>query len=462
MGNFVSNVDVLNRIRLEGSSEYTQRIPLATKNNLAEIRDSLFEPMNGKYFNEFQDGLMNLVGAQILSNYQWTSPFNQFKTNVFSSGKTVTEIGIDLIKASGYNPEDNNLFKRSRAAVEQAFYSINRKDRYDTSINRGELAAAFNNEDGLNRYAFTVISKLAQSNDRDEYRIFVDMISKSMNLVYNVKVGFDATDEASVRNFVIKLNTIIKELGILPTGKYNAKGIPTVSNNSDLVIITTPEVSASIDIQLLAAAFNMDKANVLARIVEVGADSLPKGVHALVIDKKWIIAGDYVKELDSFYNPKSREINYYFHAQGGYAISPFAQAVSLSDNDDSNLDTVKITLDSIAARVTYKGEPVTHYSYDNPQSIDLAVFPSGTVTPEMPDFIVPDEYVVDITSSDGVNLSNRTYVNSNGRIYIEDGLPNGTVLTFNVTSDYQNPDNPDATPLTTSTTLTIGEQEVEG
>ena len=65
------SVDILNNIRLNASEDYQNRIPVATRTNLAEIGQA-FETYD-VLFNEFHAALINKIGKTTLSKAleQW-------------------------------------------------------------------------------------------------------------------------------------------------------------------------------------------------------------------------------------------------------------------------------------------------------------------------------------------------------------------------------------------------------
>ena len=58
-----------------------------------------------------------------------------------------------------------------------------------------------------------------------------------------------------------------------PTETYNSAGVKQWSERNQLIYITTPEEQAELDVEVLANAFNMAKADVNVRVIVV--DELP-------------------------------------------------------------------------------------------------------------------------------------------------------------------------------------------
>lgn len=93
----------------------------------------------------------------------------------------------------------------------------------------------------------------------------------------------------------------------------DAEPIRTRTDRADQVLIIRSDLKNAIDLNVLAAAFNMDKADFLARQVEVdnfGADS---DIVAFICDKDFFQVYDKLRKITSFMNPQGLYTNYYLH-----------------------------------------------------------------------------------------------------------------------------------------------------
>lgn len=467
---------ILNKIHSVGTNAYQQRIPLATKNNIAEVYETLTSPENAIYWNEFAHNLINVIGTFAIRDYDWQNPLKELKNADLSRGLTIEEIAVGLVKASGYNPEDNNIFKRSKAEVHAVFHTLNDKRRYDITINRFELQRAFNSENGLSELVVRLLSVPVKSSEYDEFQIMKEVIAVSNDAfpIYNIQSVIDditnpTADELKTLSY--NLRVAAKRLALAPTGLYNAKGVPTVSRTQDLVIFTTPEIVSALDVNVLADAFNVSRTDFVNKIIEL--DELPVTGHALLVDKNWFVSGDYVNEITSFFNPKSLEENYYLHQWSLYSTSPFANAVVFSNSATTNVPTVTVTIEGISGSFYDEdNNVVTTVSSDS--NANLVVVPTGTIVPETPDFIVPGEYTTKITGFKevtvppvgdpgdeptiklvAVKLGTKTYVDSRGRLRVSDTVPAGTKLSVEINSAYINPETGVKSDLTDTVILTV-------
>ena len=85
-------------------------------------------------------------------------------------------------------------------------------------------------------------------------------------------VGEHDTQEAKGKAISKAIRTLAGKMAF-PTDNYNSAGVKQWSERQQLIYITTPEEQAELDVEVLANAFQMDKADVNVRVIIV--DELP-------------------------------------------------------------------------------------------------------------------------------------------------------------------------------------------
>ena len=120
-----------------------------------------------------------------------------------------------------------------------------------------------------------------------------------------------------------------------------------------MVFITTADIMATIDVDVLAAAFNMDKAKFMGRVVIVDGFK-NEGIYGVIADESWLQIYDNLFQMEEFYNARVMAWNQYLHVWGTFAICPFANAVMLVGSK-----AVPVTDVTIAAQTVAKGSNKT-------------------------------------------------------------------------------------------------------
>lgn len=339
-----TNATILDQIWLNGSNDYQQRVPKASKAGIENTMSALFSPLNNDLWNQFVSGLINRIGLTLVKQLSWRNPLAQFKIGTLGYGKTIQEVANKLIKAQGYTDDAQTLFKVNRPESAAAYHTINRQDKYGISINEAELRQAFTDEFGLNNYIASVLDIPATSDNIDEYNIMLESFANYQRELgfYNINVE-EPTDEASAKAFVRAIRTAVGKLKFPRFGTLtNAAGYPTTSQVSDLLLITTPEIAAAVDVEVKTGAYNVEFVELLARTVIVDEMPVPE-TYGFLVNKDWFKAADALLETRAFYNPETLTTNYYLHHWGVYSASPFESAIRFSEDPDTDIETVTVT-----------------------------------------------------------------------------------------------------------------------
>lgn len=79
----VNNATILDKIRLQGTNDYQQRIPPTTQMGVANTVRHLFDPMNRQYMNDFVWNLVNRIGLTVMAqNEPFKNPLSVFKRKI--------------------------------------------------------------------------------------------------------------------------------------------------------------------------------------------------------------------------------------------------------------------------------------------------------------------------------------------------------------------------------------------
>ena len=343
-----SNSTILEKVWLNASNDFQQRIPNPTQGKIASTIDALFDPMNRAYFNDFMSILINRIAFTYVRGKRWDNKLAVFKGQKINYGSTIQEIAPNWIRAHAYNVEEETLLKLNRPEAEVWYHSQNRQDRYDISISYDDLRTAFVDEYGLNNFIAKVMEVPINSDEYDEYRIMLQLIAEYENSFEFYKEHVDAvTDDDSAKAFLKKLRELAGLLEF-PSARYNAANvdIPVFARNNELVLMMTPQIKASIDVDALATLFNLEKGDVKQRIVIVDEFPLPN-VQALLTTEDFYVCHDTVYENTNFWNPQTLVNNYYLHHWGIYSVSPFVPAILLTTDTGTSIPTVTQTITGI-------------------------------------------------------------------------------------------------------------------
>nr|DAO18119.1 MAG TPA: Head protein [Bacteriophage sp.] len=438
----LENSVIAEKIWLEAGNDYQQRIPNPTANSLEATWRALFKPGNNAYLNQFMDVLVNRIAYTYVHNLAWTSPLAVFKRAKLIYGTTTQEIALNWVKAHAYKDDVESLLRLHRPEGDVAYHTQNRQDKYPISVVLPELKNAFLDDYGLNRLVAGIMQAPVNSDNYDEYRIALNMLATYEDVYgfYKYPLSAVPTDEVTGKEFLTAVRTLVAMLQF-PSARYNAASVsvPVFAKPSELVLLVTPAVAASVSVEVLSSIFHVEMAEVNVRQIIVDEFPIPN-VVAMLTTEDFFIMQDTLYETTSFWNAETLATNYYLHHWEIVSASPFVPAIMFTvGGDGTTIPTVKQTVTGI----TLTGASTAEAGED----VQLTVNLTGTLAPVHEGVAVePDAATFAVAATDGsaepkaVELDPMsTYVDKFAVLHLADDLPAGTVVTVTATSAYVNP-----------------------
>lgn len=458
-----NNNTIMAKAWLAGTNDFQQRIPDPTQAGISATMSALFQPMNGQYFNQFMDILVNRIAYTYVRGQNYKNPLAVFKGNKINYGSTIQEIAPKWIKAHSYEDDAETLLKLHRPESEVWYHSQNRRDQYPISVNVDELRTAFTDEYGLNNLVAQLMNTPNNADEYDEFNIMKNLIAE-----YETRWGFYKyhlddypADDASGKAFLTALQTLGGKLQF-PSSVYSGTDIPVFAQPSELVLLVTPEAQASLNVNTLAALFNVDLAKVSYRTVLIDEFPIPDAV-ALLTTEDFFVCHDTLYNTTSFWNPQTLTTTYWLNHWGVYSVSPFVPAILFT----TAAGTVTPTIKQVVTGLTVTAEPGT---VELGGSVSIVTKLNGTINPEDSDtdvLVRPDACIYNVSAetpagddpatkpAKPVQLNARTRVDNYGVLHVQKtGLKPGDVITVTATSTYVNPSGA-TVPYTGIATVTI-------
>lgn len=342
---------ILNGIRAQASPAYQDSVPLLvddedvvvpgvkTTNSVKDVARAIttYQPN----MNEFLNALVNRIGLVMFKSMSFTNPLAIFKRGVLEFGETVEEIFIGLAKSYDYawdgsytNPTgdetEENPFKREIPDVKTLFHQLNSKKVFKTTTSDSEINLAFTNANGVYSLVNEIVNSLFTAYQVFEWNRMKKLFADSYKANKIVKITVEApTTEATTKALVQRARKLSRDL-TFPSTTYNSQSVTMTTNLQDQYVFITSELEANMDVNVLAAAFNMNKTEFLGHLVVI--DSFPEGmedVEMVVVDRDYFNIWDKKIQVETQYNPAQMYWNYFLHVWQLYSSSPFVNAVAL-------------------------------------------------------------------------------------------------------------------------------------
>lgn len=323
--------DIVNAIRNSASDSFQQYVPLASAENIAEVGAGIIQ--HPTLQNEFVTALVDRIGLVIVRSASLKNQLKKFKKGMMPQGRTIEEIYVDLTNAQQYNPDkaENEVFKRKIPNVKTLFHDRNRQDVYKQTISEDQLKTAFISWGAFGNFVSGIINALYNSAEVDEYlnmKLLIDnYYAKGLFKVIPVATPNTATN---LKDFVKKVRATVTKMSLTSGSRdYNALAVHTRSDISDLHLFVSADLMAEMDVEVLAQAFNMGKAEFLGNITVIDGFA-STGLEAVLVDKDWFMVYDNMIKMNNIYNPLGLYWNYMLHIWQTLSVSRFANAVAFA------------------------------------------------------------------------------------------------------------------------------------
>ena len=357
-----NSVDVLNAIRNSASINYRDYVPIATADadSIREIGATIMD--YPALQNEFLNALVNRIGRVILTSKSYQNPWAMFKKGFLEFGETIEEVFTNLAKPFQFDPAvaENEIFKREIPDVRSAFHVLNYQKFYKATVSQEQLRMAFMSWDGVTSLISSIVESMYTAANYDEFITMKYLLCKRMLSGEMYMASIDAGTEATPKEFIKLIRNYSDNLTFL-SPNYNIAGVYNYTEKNNQYIIIPSKYMAQFDVEVLAAAFNMNKVEFMGHVVLVDSftdldtarlnelfkddptytEISPEyyeyldAVAAVLVDKDYFMIFDNLQNFTENYNGQGLYWNYFYHVWKTFSTSPYANSILFTAGLDS-------------------------------------------------------------------------------------------------------------------------------
>lgn len=377
-----SSADILNAIRANATNAYQERIPEATRDNIREIGNAMM--MYESTQNEFLSALVNRIGRVLITSRMFENPLRMFKKGMLEFGETVEEIFVNIARAHQFDPAvaEKEIFKREIPDVQAIFHRMNVQNFYKVTISNDQLRQAFLSWNGITDLISRIVDSLYSGANDDEFIIMKQLIVDYANQGKFYPINIPAVTADNAKAIVTQIKAISNKLEFM-SSNYNYMGVATFTPKDRQILIVDTMFSAVIDVEVLAYAFNMEKAEFMGRVVMVDDFGELTGAVAALVDENWFMVFDNFVNFTEQYNGEGLYWNYWYHVWKTFSTSTFQNAILFTtDTPAVTSVTVNPPTASITKGGTQQFTATVAVTGSAPQSVTWSVDSEiSTITP---------------------------------------------------------------------------------
>ena len=346
-----STIDILNVIRQNASYDYQQNVPeVKTVNDIPKVGEVIYGTPS--FANQFINALVNRIAVVRVQSATFFNPYSILKKGYIEYGETIEDIFVSIAKAVDFNVEKaaKREYQRSIPDVRSAFHAMNWRVFYPVSIQDEDLRQAFLSADGVQNLIAKIVDTVYTAADYDEFLLFKYLLIKAVShgKMHPTSIGAGTDLNKAAVQFRGTSN-------LLPfiSSDYNEACVKTSTPKERQVIFMDAMFNAQFDVNVLASAFNMDKADFMGRlfiidnwtdfdnerfdVIRANSDGIEEvtteelalmaNVKAIILDENWFQVYDNNNKFTEKYASSGLYWNYFYHTWKTVSNSPFANAV---------------------------------------------------------------------------------------------------------------------------------------
>lgn len=346
-----SSVDILNAIRNNATQNYRDYVPKATPDadSIRQIGAIIMD--YPALQNEFLSALVNRIGRVLITSKMYDNPWAFFKKGLLEFGESVEEIFVNIAKPFQFDPAvaETNVFKREIPDVRAAFHIMNYQKYYKATISNDQLRQAFLSWQGISDLIAKIVDAMYTGANYDEFQTMKYMLARHILDGHMYPVEIPTVETANMKSIVSVVKGVSNKFTFL-SPNYNLAGVQTYTTKNDQYMLINSQFDATMDVEVLASAFNMGKAEFSGRRVlvdsfgsldtarlaelfagdstyqEISSDELEAldAIPAVLVDRNWFMIFDNFYNFTEQYNGEGLYWNYWYHVWKTFSVSPFA------------------------------------------------------------------------------------------------------------------------------------------
>lgn len=285
----MTNINMLNAVRQTMSVDYRDRVPIATRENIADIAKTLTDPYNPMARNELVPALVNLIASQSISTEAFRNPLRMLNSNAMPYGNGEQEVYVNF--AQGYAHDANISIEDATAIYDSyimsLYHVINFNNDYPVTIWFEDMRGAFLDDYGLRNLVQAKVESVVSACNWDEFITAKELIAsaKRAGHIYPVHVE-PVTDQASANALAKQIQSYIDKIQF-PNPLYNFAGATSAAKEATILLFVDPDTKAAMNVDSYASAYNLDRMLPKAQQVLIDNFNDAEGIVAVLVDKRF-------------------------------------------------------------------------------------------------------------------------------------------------------------------------------
>ena len=310
--------------------------------------------------------IINKIVLQEIDSKVFENIFGIFTKKQIDNGFQIEEIEVANLTATDFDPTGADALKKANMDFKTLYHKINRYKTYKATISNAQIKRSMLTKEGVAQIATAITNEIFNSAAIDDFEAMKQLLADVAN-DKKAMVICDLNGNGGDMDALTKAIQTLATNMTLPSTLYNFSGYKKEFNKKeDLVLIIDSATRARLNVDSLAAAFNMDKKALVENIIVIdqmpaisySAEKADKGIEidigeatpivtykasaegaatvtgkavCMLVSYRAIKHDPVDRELDDQRNAAGRFTNYFYHVTDLLSYSTLRNAVVLVD-----------------------------------------------------------------------------------------------------------------------------------
>ena len=248
------------------------------------------------------------------------------------NGDTIEQAVVKMAESLAYDSTGAHALDRETSVKFAVSYFKNwGRKKFKKTVDVAEMRKVLTQEHDVSDVAAKIVGSMTEADIQEKYEDLRDLLPWGKQVADGgtgavlVKADTVAYDEVNstidYKGILVSLKDTIKGMQYV-NANYNSASLKRRTRAEDIVIVMPYKLRNRLDVGELASLFNLDKAEINNRIIEVDTDADLSGYYDIfVVDKHAVLSFTRLYEMVNQLNADGLFWNYFLHVERLYALS---------------------------------------------------------------------------------------------------------------------------------------------
>ena len=286
-------------------------------------------------FEEFGE-MIGKIAYSVIYDNSAQERLSVFDKMPVKNGETIEQAVVTMAESLAYDKDGEHALDREESVKFAVRYFKDwTRAKFKKTIDEPEIRMVLDGTKDASDIAAKIVSSMTEGDKQEKYENVRDLFAWGRQvadggtgaiLVKAETVAYDNTNSTiNYKGVLTALKDAVKGMTFVNTN-YNSISLKRRTRPEDIYILMPYKLKNRIDVDELAGVFNLDKAEIKDKIIEVDTTAENGYYYIYVVDKHAVLCFTRLYRMLNQLNADGFFWNYFLHVSRLYALSPLFDA----------------------------------------------------------------------------------------------------------------------------------------